>query len=165
VRLTPDCAPAYCCRAEVYRRRGDCDRTLADCDAALRLDPKAAGAYANRAYAYLGKGDWGRAAADSTTALALAPDDEPSHYVRGIARFHLGRYAGAADDFGGALRLTPPRETTWKAYLHLCRACSHAYQRDPARAAADLAVAVLLDRSVLLRFRVWYTPHAAHHWS
>ena len=124
-----------------------------------RIDPKAARAYTNRAFAYLGKGDWERAAADGTETLGLAPTDGSSCYVRAVARFRRGQYAGAADDFGAALRLTPPRETTWKAYLHLCRACARAYQHDPARAAADLAVAVILDRRVFLCFRVWYTGH------
>ena len=84
-------------RGEVYYRKGEYDRAIADYDQALRLDPDFAFAYNGRGSVYIRKGAYDRAIADIDQALRLDPDFALAYNNRGSAYFHKGEYDRAIE--------------------------------------------------------------------
>jgi Flp pilus assembly protein TadD len=73
IRIDPDSASAYCCRALVWYDKQQFDRAIADSDESIRIDPKHAWAYNNRGNARAARGEYPRAIADYDEAIRLDP--------------------------------------------------------------------------------------------
>jgi tetratricopeptide (TPR) repeat protein len=63
-------------RGEVYRLRHEYDRTIVDCNEALKLRPHLAMALATRGAAFRQKGDFATALADLRQAVRLEPTNQ-----------------------------------------------------------------------------------------
>ena len=73
IRLDPDSASAYCCRAPVWFEKKDLDKAIADFNEAIRLDPKHIWAFNNRGNGWAAKREFAKAIADYTEAIRLDP--------------------------------------------------------------------------------------------
>ena len=124
-------AEAYWARGEMFKKKRDPDRAIADYTEAIRLCPTDQRAYIGRADAYEGKGDVQHSRLDHAEercllALELAekgdlkgaetcwkgaiyfnPNNAKAYYQRGLIRAKRGNAAGAAEDFAAAARLDP----------------------------------------------------------
>ncbi len=65
---------AYQNRCAGYRRLGELDDALSDCNRAVRLKPQEAGGYVTRAFLHEKRSDYEKAIADYKSAIALQPD-------------------------------------------------------------------------------------------
>ena len=88
-------------------RRAECDRALADFDAAIRLDPRHAQAYISRGCAHATRGEHDRAIADYDAAIRLDPGCARAYSNRGLAHFARGEFDRAIADYGEVIRLDP----------------------------------------------------------
>ena len=68
----------------------DLDRTIADCDEAIRLNPDDASAYQKRGSARFSKGELDGAIGDYDQAIRLNPDDAATYEKRGYTRVARG---------------------------------------------------------------------------
>ena len=122
-RLAQENAPiALDNRGSAWDDKGECDRAIEDCAAALRLMPDYASVLNNRGSAWDDKGEYDRAIEDYTAALRLKPDLHQALYNRGNAWKAKGEYDRAIEDYTAALRLKPDlhqalhnRGNAWKA--------------------------------------------------
>jgi tetratricopeptide (TPR) repeat protein len=74
IRLDPDSASVFCCRALAWSDMKQLDKAIADYDEAIRLDPNFAAAYNNRANAWAAKMEFAKAIADYGEAIQLDPN-------------------------------------------------------------------------------------------
>jgi tetratricopeptide (TPR) repeat protein len=100
-------ASAYYNRGNVYMRKGDYDRAIADLSDAIQRKPDLADAYLVRGAAFDMKGDHDRAVVDFDKDIQLKPDDGHAHFDRGLAYDANGDSAKALEDFRAAARLLP----------------------------------------------------------
>jgi lipoprotein NlpI len=91
-------ATAFRNRSTAYLGKGEYDKAIADCDAALRLKPDDVLVYDNRGNAYLSKGEFDKAIADFDTVIRLKPALTRAFSRRGYSDLFAGRYADAAAD-------------------------------------------------------------------
>jgi len=114
---------AHLSRGNMYRRKGQYDRALADYNASLRLDPKdPAPTLTSRGNAWRGKKDYDRAIADHSEAILLNPDYATAYSNRGNVRSDKGEWEKAIADYDKAIELNPKYSTAfynrglaWKA--------------------------------------------------
>jgi tetratricopeptide (TPR) repeat protein len=104
-------------RARVRLSRGDSDKAVTDCTAALKLMPNSAWGYSTLALALLRQGRHEEAVAADTKALQIAPNDAESFATRGRAFVALRRYKSAAHDIDRAIELDPTLRNTLSADL------------------------------------------------
>ena len=97
--LGPDSWKAYNNRGEVYLRKGDFDKAIADENTAISLSPELAAPYSNRGQAYLAKGDLDKAIADENESVRLDPRDGEAFDARGLAYQRKGDTSKAEADF------------------------------------------------------------------
>jgi tetratricopeptide (TPR) repeat protein len=93
------------CAVDAYKQK-EYDKTISECNEAIRLKPDYADAYSQRAYAYYDKDDNGNAISDFTEAIRLDPNSE-GYYNRGLACYNKKDYGNAINDFSEAIRLDP----------------------------------------------------------
>ena len=103
--LGPDSWKAYNNRGEVYLRKGDFDKAIADENTAISLSPELAAPYSNRGQAYLAKGDLDKAIADENESVRLDPRDGEAFDARGLAYQRKGDTSKAEADFARAREL------------------------------------------------------------
>ena len=127
-------------RGEVYYRKGEYDRAIADYDQALRLDPDYAGVYNNRGLAYLNTGEYDRAIANYDQALRLDPEFAFAYNGRGSVYIRKGKYDRAIADFDQALRLDPDYALAYNG-----RGNAYTGKGEHDRAIADFDQALRLD--------------------
>ncbi len=133
-------AVSYASRARVWCYHGDYDKTLADCNEALKLDPDLALAFSRRGRAWAGKGELDKAIADFDAALRLDPKDAHAYTHRARAHNERGDYELAVKDCNAALGLDPKSNV---AYYYRGRAW--ALQGDVDQALADFNQAIKLN--------------------
>jgi lipoprotein NlpI len=92
-------ASAFDRRGAAYLGRGEYDKAIADCDAAIRLKSDYALAFDHRGNAYLDKGEYDKAVADFDAVIRLKPDFARALNRRGYGNLFAGRFAAAASDF------------------------------------------------------------------
>jgi serine/threonine protein kinase/Flp pilus assembly protein TadD len=111
IRRKPD-ARVYLARAALHHEMGLYDKTIADCDSALRLRPGDSRAFYLRGLTHYHSGDYAGAVADLTEAVRLDPNDAGAYRARGDAYARLGKRAEAVADHQSFERLShPPGET------------------------------------------------------
>jgi tetratricopeptide (TPR) repeat protein/predicted aspartyl protease len=96
--------------------RFEADKSIADCDAALRRFPKNAAFYDSRGLAHLRLGQNDRAIEDYDAALAIDPKIAWSLYGRGIAKLRKGQNADGQADLAAASALAPALPAEAKAH-------------------------------------------------
>jgi tetratricopeptide (TPR) repeat protein len=122
VRAPSDPA-AYVRRAAVWKCKGEYDRAIADCDAALQLDRNDAAAYANRGATLELKGEHEAAIEDCTAAIRLDRGFALAYLNRGAAWGNSGQFQHAVNDLNEAIRLDPADALAYRnrgaAWRHL----------------------------------------------
>jgi len=73
IRLNPQNAQSYSSRGQAFLRKGELDKTIADCNQAIQLDPMMAEAYCCRCDSHGMNGDFDKAIADCREAIRLDP--------------------------------------------------------------------------------------------
>jgi len=101
----PDRGRAYNSRGNLWQRKGEYDRAIADYTAAISINPKYSRAYIGRGVAYVEKHDYDRALADYNTAIQLDPKDPVAYNNRGVAWKNKGEYDLAIADYNTAIKL------------------------------------------------------------
>jgi tetratricopeptide (TPR) repeat protein len=97
----------YYNRSLIYVNKGQYQRAVADCDAAIRLRPSYAEALANRAVAHVGSGQLDLAIPDLDAAIRLKPDYGYAYAQRGVAYARKNNFDHAIVDYTEAIRLRP----------------------------------------------------------
>lgn len=114
-------------RAEIFRRKGDDDRALADYADAIRLMPSfnrsaIVQAHYGRGYIYESRGDSDDAIAAYGAAIALTPTYAAALVNRGSVLIAKGEYDKAVADYSAVLKEDPKQDgALWgrsRAYLH-----------------------------------------------
>jgi lipoprotein NlpI len=110
-------------RSTAYLGRGEYDKAIADCDAAIHLKPDDTVVFDNRGNAYLNKGEYDKAVADFDEAIRLKPGLTRAFDRRAYSDLFAGRFAAAASDFekGGGHGSLGAYNVLW---LHVARARS-----------------------------------------
>lgn len=98
---------AYSHRSRLWFDRGDYEKGIADCTAALALDAEYAPALGNRGWARSRLEDYHGAIADLSAAIRLDPGHAGNRVSRGMAYLRRGDHDRAIADFDAALRLAP----------------------------------------------------------
>jgi tetratricopeptide (TPR) repeat protein len=135
-----DRAAGYGNRCWAYSDKGDPDRAITDCSAAIRLDPKLANAHLNRGKAYSDKGDFDRAIADYNRAIELNPKSSIGYNNLCDAYLDKGDNDRAITDCDEAIRLDP---TFAVAYRN--RGNAYRYKGEIGSAVADYNQAIELS--------------------
>jgi Flp pilus assembly protein TadD len=110
IRLAPHVASFYSLRAAIYAQQRAWSKTIADCEAALKIDPEHVEAINMLSLARRSTGDVCTAAAELQRALEVHPQDAYSHANLGWTHLQSGRLAEAEQHFREALRLDPELE-------------------------------------------------------
>lgn len=97
IQISPTSA-AYNYRAYVYLLKDMPDKTISDCNDALKINPNDAQAYNNRAAAYQKKGDFDRAISDCNMAIKIIPDLPFPYKNRALAYFAKKEYGKSWED-------------------------------------------------------------------
>jgi lipoprotein NlpI len=111
---------AYRNRSRAYLGKGEYDKAIADCDAAIHLKPDDFLAFDNRGNAYLDKGEYEKAVADYDTVLRLKPDFVRAYNRRGFANLFAGKFAAAASDLEKGVAQAPSSAYN-VVWLHVAR--------------------------------------------
>ena len=90
----------------------DLDRTIADCDEAIRLNADDASAYQKRGSARFSKGDLDGAIGDYDEAIRLNPDDAATYEKRGYTRVEKGALDEGLVDLRQAIHFAEAARTT-----------------------------------------------------
>lgn len=109
IRLDPQYADGYYCRATMYRDQGDRDKALADMDEAIRLKGDEAKYYGLRGLLYSDKNMWDKGLTDVNRQIELLGSDA-THYDfgrRGDFYLELGKFEEAVKDYTRAIELRP----------------------------------------------------------
>lgn len=114
--VTTENAVAENSLAQAFFERGDIDRAMPHCEAAVRIAPGMADAQSNLVRGLLAQGRTEEAASRVREALALRPDDSRTHVNAGLIARLEGRNEDAMRSFREALRLDP---TDQEAHLNL----------------------------------------------
>jgi tetratricopeptide (TPR) repeat protein len=140
-------AADYRNRGMIWNEKGEYDKVLRDCDAAIRLDPDYAMAYNSRGVAWYEKGNCEKAISDYNQAIRLDPNNADAHYNRGLAGHKVGNYDNAISDYDAAIRLDPNnadaynnRGAAWRAKGNYDKAIS------------DYSAALRLDPKLALAY-------------
>ena len=108
----PDSPRGYYERARTYSDKGDFDRAIADCTAAIRLDPNYADAFQMRARTYLRKGGLDKAIADCDAAIHC--EGQAAFFCdRAYAYQKKGNLEKAIADYTIAIRIRPDDALTY----------------------------------------------------
>jgi tetratricopeptide (TPR) repeat protein len=120
-------ADAYINRGNVYAKKHDYDRAIADYTKAIEVNPQYADAYFNRGNVYAKKHDYDRAIADFTKVIEMKPQYADAYFNRGYVyalkgdpdqafayrrrrdRVHAGDYDRAIADFTRVIEIEPKR--------------------------------------------------------
>ena len=105
-QLDPQEEKAYLLLAELYRRRRDIPKTVANLGKAARLKPTDAELHQKIAGLYLSMGRFEEGLKACRKWVALDPT-AAAHYAQGFAEYSLGRYPEAKASFLQALKLDP----------------------------------------------------------
>ena len=89
--------------------KGDYDKAIADCNAAIRLDPKDTTGYLYRSIVNHVRGEYDKAIADCTESIRIDPKCVMTYYRRSMAYLAKGDYDKAAADCNEAIR---PRQNS-----------------------------------------------------
>ena len=133
-------AVAYASRARIWNYRGEFDKAIIDCDAALALDNDCAMAYDRRAQALTANGRVDEALADFAKAIELTPDYASAFSHRARAWLEKGEFDKALADCDEALGRDP------NIYLaHYIRGRVWTRRKSPDKAIASYGRALELD--------------------
>jgi tetratricopeptide (TPR) repeat protein len=94
-------------RGEVYYKKGEYDKAIADLNEVIRLDPEWAAGYNNRGVVYRERGEYDKAIADLTEAIRRDPKVALFYSQRGIAYGYTREYDKAIADCTEAIRVNP----------------------------------------------------------
>ncbi|MBS0263219.1 MAG: hypothetical protein JSS02_14845, partial [Planctomycetes bacterium] len=134
VRLAPEVAASFGCRATCRILQRDFDRALADYTEAIRLDPENAVMFNDRASAWLQKLEFDKSIADANTAARLAPRLESIYAVRATAWAGKREFVQSQADCETAHRLNPRSGTGFNAVGWFLATNPRAELRDGAKA-------------------------------
>ncbi len=151
-RLAQENAPiALDNRGSAWDDKGECDRAIEDCAAALRLMPGYASVLNNRGSAWDDKGEYDRAIEDYTAALRLKPDLHQALHNRGNAWKAKGEYDRAIEDYTAALRLNPDYVYSLNSLAWLMATALDGRVRDGSRAVRLAEKAISLQDDAVYR--------------
>lgn len=143
IRLAPEKADAYYCRAFVLGRMRKYPEAVKNYDEAINLQPGSAVYYMYRGIAYNDSGDVDRGLQDFDTALKMANDDALSSMIY-AARAQTFRSRGKLDeaiqDYTQAIRLSPD-----SAYKYSFRGDLYFEKGDYQQAVNDYGEAIRID--------------------
>jgi tetratricopeptide (TPR) repeat protein len=94
-------------RGEAYRRKGDCEKAIADLTAGIGHDPENTDGYVSRGMAYAAQGKIDEAIDDFTAAISRNPKLAAAYHNRSLAYEKKGDQVRAKEDREMALRLDP----------------------------------------------------------
>ena len=103
-------AEAFTYRAAAYYRKGEFDRAIADCSAAIKRKPDYPHAYLNRGMTYVKTGKIKRALRDYAKAIHYKPDYALFYIYRGMAYEQVHEVEHAVADYDRAIELDPQNQ-------------------------------------------------------
>ena len=143
-------------RAVELSGKGQYDRAITDCDAAIGLNPKFSDAYYVRGNALSSKGDADRAIADFDTAVRLNPKDKSALGSRAFEWMIKGDYARAIADHDNVIQLDPKSAMSYNG-----RGRARLYSGDYARAIPDLQEAMKIEPNAYTALWLYLTRKRA----
>ncbi len=114
--------------------KGDYDKAISECTAAIRLDPKNDQPYLNRGSAYLLIGENDKAIGDFDQAIRLNPKNAPPYSNRAHAYAAKGNYNEAIKGYQQAIKVEPENGDAYGYLADLLATCPNAELRDGKRA-------------------------------
>ena len=142
LRWIPKYVWAYISRSMIYRRLGEFQKAIEDCNTALRHDHRESRAYLHRGIAYCELKDYQRAIQDLDQAIERDPYYFLNYHWRGIAFEELKDYQQALQNFDRALQRSPKN-----ALVFSRRAQIYLKINDTQQARADYSHSWDLDNS------------------
>lgn len=142
IDIDPKAVDALLNRSNIYNKRHDYDRAIADANQAFEGGLSDYGkrvGYGERGYAYQAKGDSDRAIADYTESIRLDANNERAFAARGYAYQIKGDFDRAIADYDQAIALDPEY-----ALAYYNRALVYKAKGDLDRAIADCSQAIAL---------------------
>ena len=103
-------AEALTRRGAAHYQKGDFDRAIADCGAAIKRKRNYPHAYLNRGLAYVQTGKIGKALEDYTKAIHYNPDYAEAYICRGQAYYQISEFDMAIADYYRAIELDPQNQ-------------------------------------------------------
>jgi tetratricopeptide (TPR) repeat protein len=102
-------------RADVYRRKGEREKALADYTRLIALDPQSRDAWNTRGLLYQELGEYDKAIADFTACIPLSPEGYGTYWSnRGIAYYEKGDWDAALADLSKSIEVwNDPEPTDW----------------------------------------------------
>lgn len=150
--------PQLADRGDLYLRKGEFDRAIADYTAVINQKPDDIYRYQKRALAYRLEGDYKRAILDYDTMIKSS-DSNPEYFIgRGLAYAGAGKPERAAVDFTQAIDIFPEGAT---AYYD--RAQAERESGNPDIAIADYSAAIERDPNYAVAFNSRGRAYAALH--
>jgi tetratricopeptide (TPR) repeat protein len=138
----------YSERADIYFKKGDYNKSIADYNQVLMLNPKYDETYYNRARAYFIIGRADDALSDLNKFISLRPNDKDGYYWR-ASTFNLkGETDKAFSDYDEAIRLSPN-----DAYIFYSRGLAHQLKGNLDPAIADYNQAIKLGMTYAAIYR------------
>jgi tetratricopeptide (TPR) repeat protein len=107
IKISPQYADAYGCRANAYYTKGSFDKALADYNRVIEISPQDANAYSNRAAVYYNQGNFDQAIADYTKAIAIDPHDPEVYRNRANIYYTRGIFDQAIVDYTRVIEIKP----------------------------------------------------------
>lgn len=139
IRLNPENADLYCCRACAWKVKGELGKAIEDFGTVIRLDPRAY-AYQNRGMIWYDKQEFDKSIADFNQAILLDANLAVAFNNRGLAWQAKTVFEKAAADYNEAIRLDPKLAV---AYLNRGNVAYARKKYD--RALADYSAALHID--------------------
>ncbi len=133
-------------RALVWFERGEFEKAIADCDAAIQLDPQSPLAFSNRSLVLNKMGQFDRALTDCNEALRLDPQLANAFKNRGVAWNGKRDCEKALADFAEAIRLKPTLAAAFESRAWMCAMCLDRRFRNGQQAVQDATKACELTR-------------------
>lgn len=91
----------------LYSKKEDYDKAIADYTEIIRLDPESAKAYINRGLAYYLNNEYDKAIADYNEAIRLDPESAEPYSHRALVYYWKGDYDKTIADYTEAIQLNP----------------------------------------------------------
>jgi tetratricopeptide (TPR) repeat protein len=118
IEIDPNDVQAYIGRGDVYSRRGEHQKAMADYNKVIDLKDvnknDMAEVYINRGYIYFRKGEYQSVIDALDKAICLQPNNARAYNLKGLVYFRKGKYQRALENFNKALDINRRYTTVYR---------------------------------------------------